>query len=47
MNPNDDPTLVCPCCAVRFTADQNGGTLQHCPTCGALLDVVTGEEYDA
>lgn len=37
MNPNENPTCLCPYCSVRFTVDQNGGDLQHCPTCGALL----------
>lgn len=39
MNPNTDPTFLCPYCAVRFNIDQNGGYLQYCPTCGALLEV--------
>lgn len=39
MNPNVDPTFLCPHCSVRFHIDQNGGRLQYCPTCGALLEV--------
>lgn len=39
MNPNEDPTTVCPYCAVRFTINQNAGVLQDCPTCGARIDL--------
>lgn len=45
MNPNNDPTYLCPWCAVRFTIDQNAGIVQHCPTCGALLDVTEEADY--
>lgn len=44
MNPNEDPTFLCPECARRFIVDLNGGVLQHCPICGNLC--LVAEDVD-
>lgn len=38
MNPNEDPTFLCPHCSVRFNIDQNSGMILDCPTCGARIE---------
>lgn len=44
MNPNEDPTFLCPECGRRFVVDLNGGYLQHCPVCGQLN--IVAEDVD-
>lgn len=44
MNPNENPTTVCPYSSRRFIVNQNAGNLQDCPECGARIDLTEVEE---